>query len=583
MLSCCAAARCCTVTNGQKKPRKSSRPWLASGEEEPDDSFVLFECLLLAASPLSLSELKEWARHVLADRERAEELGTAWRPLSIEQGGWATTNGVSVLFSPLAYVFREMLWTDELLGRIGEAMQMWNGLGQFDDLDAGALKRARYALGARINPKKKGSTPRWRTHSVMKVAEVVRKHIAELRGMLRYGPSEEVKPSSPLSLGTIGKPSALDLVERAFVKAATNGSVLLDPSLDILGPIAEEQPEFRKFREFIIEKETRLAPDGKTKHLLYKLALEEARNPKSKTVAETELLTIQYLEVQAAAALRKMHDKKLAIADKLASQDGVNSYLHSQQAHKDVSGLDGTNDRLAESVFGHYTSVRRLCPGVKMEAASAMAQAMRSKNLKPDGYAFTAVSESELHAVVEAARCSLDELITLDKSDHKELNEYHALRRKTNSQLELEALVQRYALALSFFEQWESSGVSYENMETELAEQVGRDAKETTQLQLNWLRLQIEMRVIGLGFVEFATPWSSSRDELIGTVEDLSTLLRNILTEENAMRIDGDLPKVRRLHVTPHRSALTAITFTPAFAVIALTATPLVRRLLSSQ
>ena len=198
MLSCCAAARCCTVANGQKKPRKSSRPWLASGEEEPDDSFVLFECFLLAAGPLSLSELKEWARHVLADRERAEQLGTAWRPLSIEQGGWATTNGVSVLFSPLAYVFREMLWTDELLGRIGEAMQMWNGQGQFDDLDAGALKRARYALGARINPKKKGNTPRWRTHSVMKVAEVVRKHITELRGMLRDGPSEEVLPSYEL-------------------------------------------------------------------------------------------------------------------------------------------------------------------------------------------------------------------------------------------------------------------------------------------------------------------------------------------------------------------------------------------------
>ena len=39
------------------------------------------------------------------------------------------------------------------------------------------------------------------------------------------------------------------------------------------------------------------------------------------------------------------------------------------------------------------------------------------------------------------------------------------------------------------------------------------DAMSTNQLKLDWLREQIEMRVIGLGFEEFKPAWSSSKDE----------------------------------------------------------------------
>ena len=112
-------------------------------------------------------------------------------------------------------------------------------------------------------------------------------------------------------------------------------------------------------------------------------------------------------------------------------------------------------------------------------------------------------------------------------------------RRKTNSQLELEALVKQYALALSFYDRWKERGVvDVPAMEVGLAECV------SAQDKLDWLREQIEMRVIGLGFIEFKTPWSSSTDETIGTVKDLTALLEEILYDENAREIDGDLPEV---------------------------------------
>ena len=61
--------------------------------------------------------------------------------------------------------------------------------------------------------------------------------------------------------------------------------------------------------------------------------------------------------------------------------------------------------------------------------------------------------------------------------------------------------------------------------------------------QLEWLRLQIEMRVLGLGWSKFATRWSSQADSRIGTLAHLKMLLVDeILPEEAAQRRLKRLP-----------------------------------------
>ena len=65
----------------------------------------------------------------------------------------------------------------------------------------------------------------------------------------------------------------------------------------------------------------------------------------------------------------------------------------------------------------------------------------------------------------------------------------------------------------------------------------------SNQDKLDWLREQIEMRVIGLGFEEFKPAWSSTNDENIGTVDDLFDLLRDILLEEGDRSCSGELPE----------------------------------------
>ena len=54
------------------------------------------------------------------------------------------------------------------------------------------------------------------------------------------------------------------------------------------------------------------------------------------------------------------------------------------------------------------------------------------------------------------------------------------------------------------------------------------------------------MRVRGLGFSEFRSRmrWSSSKDEDVGTVAELTALLEDILMEERELDCTGDLPEV---------------------------------------
>lgn len=280
------------------------------------------------------------------------------------------------------------------------------------------------------------------------------------------GKSSVLSDWSPYSMG-----EALDLVEEVLLVAQHDGSVFFDPELDIFAPIADKQPMFAAWRKYTFEDETILAPDGQTKHLVWQMARAELLSPTDSTNAATRAKTIEYLEVQCVAGLRKMHDSKLAIRDKLSSMDGANSVGASMEAHEDTRGCHATNDALAESVFGTYDMLLRRCPGISMEAASGVSQAVRSMMLsmgdqvahrrasrrveKADTVGwFYSLPEKEQESLVELARVTVKDMRNIDRSDHRALDEYHKARRKTNEEEELDALFTRYALALSFFERW---------------------------------------------------------------------------------------------------------------------------------
>jgi hypothetical protein len=76
----------------------------------------------------------------------------------------------------------------------------------------------------------------------------------------------------------------------------------------------------------------------------------------------------------------------------------------------------------------------------------------------------------------------------------------------------------------------------------EAAEDGQRVHRKSEAEQLEFLRKQIEMRTLGLGWTQFATRWSSQADRKIGTVKHLTALLKEIICEEIVLKGRKQLP-----------------------------------------
>ena len=241
--------------------------------------------------------------------------------------------------------------------------------------------------------------------------------------------------------------------------------------------------------------------------------------------------------MQAAAGLENITDQKLALARNLANEDHT---IDDVLARADTIGLDATNDRLAESLFGQWDLVLRRCGStLSLEAACALVQSMRQSRFDPEG-AFTMLPPKEADALIEYSMETVDEMRAIDREHHAELDNYHAAncaKRLSNSQLELTALVKQYALALSFFDRWQKRGVASLQEAKEKLKEI-----DTNQQKLDFVREQIEMRTVGLGFEEFRTAWSSGKDENVGTLDDLLDALQLIIAEEKERAGDDSLP-----------------------------------------
>jgi len=113
-----------------------------------------------------------------------------------------------------------------------------------------------------------------------------------------------------------------DLVYDGMKELAADPSRLLDPNYDIFAKLADTVPEVVEWRKERME-QTVLAADGVTKHFIHREVLAEARSPTPGSGNEQATpRMLELIKAMAEQAIEKMEDPKLAIADKLTSQDG---------------------------------------------------------------------------------------------------------------------------------------------------------------------------------------------------------------------------------------------------------------------
>ncbi|MDC0525801.1 hypothetical protein OAO87_02285 [bacterium] len=361
----------------------------------------------------------------------------------------------------------------------------------------------------------------------------------------------------------------LELAEEALIAIAADGRKLLDPTLDPFAEITAQQPLFKAWQQETMAR-TIKAADG-TKHRVYQRVLAEARAPTGKGNAQATDMTVALAEKMATAALTAMHDAKRAIADKLTSQDGVNTPAKQQKMHAATIGAHVANDRV-ESIFGSYDYVGHIFRGTSVENLSGLAQQMRNRDFDRaetaarkrkkgkeaptrDGF-FHRLPERLQQSLVSYAR---HEAPRARKAGHEDLVAHDTAklaRREERVITLLNAAVEDYAysqearlspLGLApratrlasrsplthavvsppqLFKAWQGSVDSTGKLVTQAAQNAAEvdrflSGKPESE-KLLYLRKQIEMRVIGLGWSDLATRWSSGKDAHVGGASSMN-------------------------------------------------------------
>eukprot|EP00965_Chrysotila_dentata_P024624 815997-Pleurochrysis_carterae.AAC.1 len=165
-----------------------------------------------------------------------------------------------------------------------------------------------------------------------------------------------------------------DLLEKIMIDVAADGATLFDPELSVFQAVADEQPLFKSYLEHEMRAEMVRSPDGSQTYARFKTVLAEAQQPQEPSNAAATEDTVEILEVMAAAAIAKMYDPKISIADKLASQDGVNSYAINSAAHEATIGAHNTNDAVEVTQSVHASRMPYACT---QQFCMSLTQAMK--------------------------------------------------------------------------------------------------------------------------------------------------------------------------------------------------------------
>lgn len=350
----------------------------------------------------------------------------------------------------------------------------------------------------------------------------------------------------------------LDLAYQALIDIAADGSILFDPEFLPFDAIANKLPQFRDWCAQHPKERTITSADGQ-QHLIYQLVLDEARTPTRGGTEQATEMAITLAEKMAQQGLVAMRDPRRAIADKLSALDGEMAVEKCRTMHEKTKGAHITNDRV-EKNFAIYDVLCRMCRNAPVENLSGMAQqktahdfemapivahdrrrakaaAVMDSSVVTDGYFWSVLNEQMQESLVEMARYNAEDARRAGREALREQDEERMARREERVVQLLNKAVDDYAYAKELYVQWT-------NQRATTAEQIRQAIRDKPEArQLEYLRLQIEMRVLGVGLTEYATQWSSSSDSNIGTVAHLRDLLiRTILPAERNMEQHDELP-----------------------------------------
>ena len=276
----------------------------------------------------------------------------------------------------------------------------------------------------------------------------------------------------------------------------------------------------------------------------------ELFSPEREENVETSDFVKRLAPIAAEAVLKELHDPKKHTWEHLDSQNGPLSWKNATEAMKKASlGKEAVND-VSERPFGGMTHQLERFTTISGSNASAVAHARingdfnrmeselckKKKDIVKNGIAINLPPEL-LQTAITFALKKTKEVRQKDQQSLKNQQEQRAAKEKAAKVKGIENATQQLIDCLYYHDMYHS--LRCWKSPEEVDEMLKKLSSKTAQL--NEIKEQIRIRVLGLGWADLHHPWS--KDGKAHSVKELATHLKeNIMPQEQKREIPTQPP-----------------------------------------
>ena len=344
---------------------------------------------------------------------------------------------------------------------------------------------------------------------------------------------------------------AVDLLERSLKEIVAKPSLFVDEEFmyGIFWELMEEMPPFRDFMTYMYEsKSMATVGSSSTDRLPLNVLWDELFHPEADFNKDTDPTLFELAGVAAAALLEELRDESKATAEHLSSNAGRFCWeLTTDEDHEQGLGKYAVNDP-AESSFGGLTQQLQCFGRIALASAGGVAQARWNGDLKRQrtartakGKASTSAKDGIFHrlpvkmqaSLLTMCMAALAETRVADQAALKAQREAKRRKQELAREAALAKGQESFIDALYYREMYDSPACwkTAAAVDRELAKLKSKAS------QLEALKENIRMRVLGFTWPDLATAWSKDGKEF--SPEHLAAHLKMIIVATRSRDIPG--------------------------------------------
>ena len=342
--------------------------------------------------------------------------------------------------------------------------------------------------------------------------------------------------------GPISNGDAIDTLREKMMDIVDHPTKILDEDfmMSMFSKYLDMLPPFRAYWDHLFEKKQMVvvASESGAKVLQFAELRKELFHPSDPTNAATDERLVQLARVAAQGILNELHDEKKATWKYLSISGSHFSYQGCpSDVRNELLGREATNDR-SESALGGTTHQLQKYGRIGISNAAAVSDA------KTNGYfrRFTSQNSRKTKGMFHQFERRIREcLLTVAIEDapqtvsvnREELDNQREAKRKKEEMIEKKSLgkAEEALVEASYYWDMYFSDVCWKGKQSIVKTMLARLRSESAKVEA--LKENIRMRVLGLGWKQFAITWSQKG--VRRSVDELAMHLKMIIREERKL------------------------------------------------